>query len=63
LFSWKQLPVPTPETLEPHLPFIVPRGLELVYTACGMTPLARDLGDKGEPFRWDDERRAQLRAA
>jgi hypothetical protein len=27
-----------------------------------MTPLARDLGDEGEPFRWDEARRAQLRA-
>ena len=44
LFIWKQLPVPTPERLEPHLPFLVPRVLELVYTAYDMTPLARDLG-------------------
>ncbi|MEU0270852.1 DNA methyltransferase [Streptomyces sp. NPDC006307] len=62
LFVWKQLPVPTPTTLEPHLPFLLPRVLELVYTAYDMTPLARDLGDEGEPFRWDEARRAQLRA-
>ena len=62
LFVWKQLPVPTPAMLEPHLPFITPRVLELVYTAYDMTPLARDLGDEGEPFRWDEDRRAQLRA-
>ena len=62
LFIWKQLPVPTPTMLEPHLAFIVPRVLELVYTAYDMTPLARDLGDEGEPFRWDEDRRAQLRA-
>jgi len=61
-FIWEQLPVPTPTTLEPHLSFIVPRVLELVYTAYDMTPLARDLGDEGEPFRWDENRRAQLRA-
>ncbi len=59
---WKQLPVPTPATLEAHLPFINPRVLELVYTAYDMTPLAGDLGDNGEPFRWDEDRRAQLRA-
>jgi Putative RNA methylase family UPF0020 len=60
---WKQLPVPTPDTLEPHLPFIVPRVLELVYTAPDMRPLARDLDDRGEePFAWDDDRRAALRA-
>ncbi|QKZ23287.1 Eco57I restriction-modification methylase domain-containing protein [Streptomyces chartreusis] len=62
LFIWKQLPVPSPTTLEPHLPFLLPRILELVYTAYDMTPLARDLGDEGEPFRWDEARRAQLRA-
>ena len=62
LFIWKQLPVPTPAMLEPHLAFILPRVLELVYTAYDMTPLARDLGDEGEPFRWDEDRRAQLRA-
>jgi hypothetical protein len=61
-FIWKQLPVPTPAMLEPHLSFITPRVLELVYTAYDMTPLARDLGDEGEPFRWDEDRRAQLRA-
>jgi hypothetical protein len=61
-FIWKQLPVPTPAMLEPHLDFIVPRVLELVYTAYDMTPLAHDLGDEGEPFRWDEDRRTQLRA-
>ncbi|GAA0901089.1 Eco57I restriction-modification methylase domain-containing protein [Streptomyces thermoalcalitolerans] len=62
LFIWKQLPVPTPAQLGPHLPFLLPRVLELVYTAYDMTPLARDLGDEGEPFQWDEDRRAQLRA-
>ncbi len=60
---WKQLPVPTPDMLEPHLPFIVPRVLELVYTSSGMGPFARDLDDRGEdPFAWDPDRRASLRA-
>ena len=62
MFMWKQLPVPTPAMLEPHLPFILLRVLELVYTAWDMEPLARDLGDEGTPFRWDEERRALLRA-
>ena len=61
-FIWEQLPVPTPAIVEPHVDFISPRVLELVYTAYDMTPLARDLGDDGEPFRWDEDRRAQLRA-
>jgi hypothetical protein len=59
---WKQLPVPTPDMLEPHLPFIVPRVLELVYTSSDMGPLARDLDDTGDPFAWDPDRRASLRA-
>jgi hypothetical protein len=59
---WKQLPVPAPATLEPHLPFIVPRVLELVYTSPDMSPLARDLDDAGDPFAWDVGRRASLRA-
>ncbi len=60
---WKQLPVPTPDLLEPHLTFIVPRVLELVYTSPDMSPLARDLDDRGEdPFAWDPGRRASLRA-
>jgi hypothetical protein len=61
--QWKQLPVPTPRMLEPHLPFIVPRVLELVYTSPDMRPLARDLDDRGEdPFAWDPDRRLNLRA-
>jgi hypothetical protein len=38
------------------------RVLELSYTAYDMTPFAEDLGDKGPPFRWDEERRAAMRA-
>src|SRR3984885_5002973 len=60
--QWKQLPVPTPDMLEPHLPFIVPRVLALVYTSPGMGPFARDLDDSGGPFAWDPDRRASLRA-
>jgi hypothetical protein len=62
IFVWKQLPVPGPGMLEPHLLFLVPRVLELVYTAYDMTLLARDLGDDREPFVWDEDRRALLRA-
>ncbi len=61
--DWKQLPVPTPTMLEPHLPFVVPRVLELVYTSPDMSPLARDLDDRGEyPFAWDSDRRVSLQA-
>ena len=36
--------------------------LELVYTAYDLKPFAEDMGYHGEPFRWDEERRALLRA-
>ncbi|MEU5146759.1 DNA methyltransferase [Streptomyces yangpuensis] len=62
LFIWKQLPVPTPEDLKGHLPFLTPRVLELVYTAYDMQGLARDLDDEGTPFQWHESRRAQMRA-
>lgn len=42
--------------------FIAPRVLELVYTAYDLRPFAEDMGYHGEPFRWDEVRRAQLRA-
>ncbi|MGH7460387.1 MAG: Eco57I restriction-modification methylase domain-containing protein, partial [Longimicrobiales bacterium] len=45
-----------------NLAFIVPRVLELTYTADDMTPWARDLGYDGTPFPWDSDRRALLRA-
>ncbi|MGX1223459.1 Eco57I restriction-modification methylase domain-containing protein [Streptomyces ambofaciens] len=38
------------------------RVLELTYTAHDLTPFARDLGDDGPPFRWDEARRTQIRA-
>ncbi|MGP3756152.1 Eco57I restriction-modification methylase domain-containing protein [Streptomyces sp. IBSNAI001] len=62
LFIWKQLPIPTPQIMEPHTSFVTSRVLELVYTAYDMAGLARGLGDEGAAFRWDEERRAQLRA-
>ncbi|GLY82298.1 Eco57I restriction-modification methylase domain-containing protein [Actinoallomurus iriomotensis] len=62
LMTWKQLPVPSPEALAAHVPFIVPRVLELVYSAHDMAPLARELGDYGAPFQWDESRRAIIRA-
>jgi hypothetical protein len=58
----QQTPVPTPAQLVPQAAFITPRVLELTYTATDMTPFARDLGDTGAPFRWDEDRRAVIRA-
>ncbi|WP_381795508.1 Eco57I restriction-modification methylase domain-containing protein [Streptomyces niveus] len=62
LMTWKQLPVPPPTAMAPHTIFLTARLRELVYTASDMTPLARDLGDTGAPFRWDVARRAQIRS-
>ncbi|PZT77519.1 MULTISPECIES: Eco57I restriction-modification methylase domain-containing protein [unclassified Streptomyces] len=61
-FIMKQLPAPTAALLAPHSDFIRIRLLELTYTANDMTPFAHDLGDTGTPFRWDEDRRATIRA-
>ncbi|MFD4738725.1 Eco57I restriction-modification methylase domain-containing protein [Streptomyces virginiae] len=61
-FITYQLPLPSPQQMEPHLSFVARRVLELTYTASDMTPFARDLGDTGAPFRWDTDRRAVIRA-
>ncbi|MFT0732885.1 Eco57I restriction-modification methylase domain-containing protein [Ralstonia wenshanensis] len=67
----KQLPVLPPDGYaSTALEFIVPRVLELTYTAYDLTPWADDLvaydprpaGERGQPFAWNPERRAQLRA-
>lgn len=67
----KQLPIIAPENYEKPVPWhptgsasawISTRVLELTYTAYDMEPFARDHGDDGPPFRWDEERRFWLRA-
>ncbi|MEU6086697.1 DNA methyltransferase [Streptomyces sp. NPDC047085] len=59
---FEQIPVPTRAGLLPQSSFITPRVLELAYTADDMAPFARDLGDTGVPFRWDEDRRTIIRA-
>ncbi|HEX7071005.1 MAG TPA: hypothetical protein VF190_09375, partial [Rhodothermales bacterium] len=54
--------LPPDRYTEADLAFIVPRVLELTYTAEDLRPWAEDLGYTGDPFRWDPERRAILRA-
>lgn len=67
----KQFPVLPPDRYtEADLGFIIPRVLELTYTAQDLKPWADDLaaydprpaGQRGTPFAWNPERRAQLRA-
>jgi hypothetical protein len=62
-FGLEQFPVLPPNSYSvDDLAFIVPRVLELTYTSHSMAPFARDLGYDGQPFAWDENRRAQLRA-
>jgi hypothetical protein len=62
-FAVKQLPILAPDRYsDAELHFIVPRVLELTYTASDLMPFARDLGYEGSPFVWDPDRRALLRA-
>lgn len=59
----RQFPVlPQAAYTEDDLSFCVSRVLELSYTSHSMAPFARDLGYEGDPFAWDEDRRAQLRA-
>ncbi len=62
-FYLKQFPVLAPERYtEADLAFIVPRVLELTYTAHDLKSWAQDLGYEGDPFAFNPERRAILRA-
>ncbi len=62
-FLVEQIPALRPDSYtEFDSDFIAPRVLELVYTACDLRPFADDLGYKGEPFRWNEGRRALIRA-
>jgi hypothetical protein len=67
----EQLPVPVPgafgascswDGATTYAEWVRVRILELSYSAVDMAPFARDLGDSDSPFRWNVERRAQLRA-
>lgn len=62
-FYLKQFPVlPTDRYTEADLAFIVPRVLELTYTAHDLSGWAQDLGYDGKPFPFALDRRAILRA-
>lgn len=59
----KQFPViPPNQYTEVDLAFIVPRVLELTYTAHDLRPWAQDLSFDGPSFAFDPTRRAVLRA-
>jgi len=71
MFFVKQLPAPQPSTLtnccfpdagRPLLDWLLPRIVELTYTAWDLEPFGVDCGYAGPPFVWDEERRFLLRA-
>jgi len=66
----RQVPALTPKQLKVRCPwnklesvhhFLLPRVLELTYTAWDLEAFAQDCGWSGPPFRWDEERRFLLR--
>jgi hypothetical protein len=67
--TFQQLAAPNPAQLDQVAwdagmtmrAFVLPRVLELTYTAWDLEPFARDVGFNGPPFRWDAERRFLLR--
>lgn len=67
-FIVRQFPILTPESYDSLFlgkalsDFIMPRVLELVYTAHDLAPFASECGWDGPPFRWDEARRFQIRA-
>jgi hypothetical protein len=68
---FNQLPILPPETYTENAHWadrdqtlsgwLLPRVLELTYTAWDLEPFAQDCGWSGPPFRWDEERRFLLR--
>lgn len=63
MFIVKQIPTLAPSAYsQEDIDFIVPRVLELTYTSHSLKGWAEALGYEGEPFVFDPERRAILRA-
>jgi hypothetical protein len=69
-FIANQLPVLSPQQYQPPCPWdsthsigdwMLPRALELTYTAWDLEAFAKDCGYHGPPFRWDEKRRFLLR--
>ena len=68
-FIVKQLPVLPPEAYLEELchgvtfvEAVIPRVLELTYTAHDLEGFARDLGYEGPPFQWEEDRRHRLKS-
>ena len=54
------MPAPWAPSIRIH-DWLLPRVLELAYTAWNLKAFAEDCGDEGAPFVWDPARRFQLR--
>lgn len=62
-YIFRQIAILSPQNYTPeNIEYIVPRVLELVFTSECIRPFAEDLGYTGEPFVWNPERRALIRA-
>ncbi|OBQ44165.1 MAG: restriction endonuclease [Aphanizomenon flos-aquae WA102] len=62
-FTMRQIPLIPPEKYtQKDIEYITPRVLELVYTSWDMQPFALDMGYNGEPFIWNPNKRALIRA-
>ena len=58
----RQLPLPTRELMRQHELLMTTSVLELIYTAWDMKSFGVALGYDGPPYRWNEERRAWIRA-
>lgn len=59
----RQFPTLPPSLFaQESIDFISSRSIELIYTANDVRPFAEDMGYLSEPFIWDEDRRAILRA-
>jgi len=62
-FIFKQVPVlSTNFYSQQDINFVKPRVIELIYTTYDLKPFAEDMGYNGDPFKWDEDRRAMLKA-
>lgn len=61
-YVWEQLPVLDPRSIASDiLASVFSYTIELTYTAWDLEPFAVDCGYDGPPFKWDEDRRFQLR--
>lgn len=61
-FTAYQLAVLSPIQIKSSVSFVRARLLELVYSAEDLRQFSENMGDQGDPFVWDEERRFVMRA-